>query len=175
MYYRDPRAERKRKVMRSPRRKMHVFESKGLGKAPFELVEVKERRGPAGEYLGACDCCGRSIIYCCKIGSADGKLFVVGSTCVKKTKDSVLGDNIQRELDRLRLESEEKALCEFHEVVLPTIRERVDTLPPPSRSPEISLGAYYDWMVDNAGHKGRVRAMKTVKAAIAEAKRMDTA
>jgi hypothetical protein len=73
---------------------VHAFEAAGLGKAPFRFVGVSESSCtyPDGttQATGTCDYCSNGIRYCCHIRSADGKEFVVGSDCVRKTGDTGL-------------------------------------------------------------------------------------
>lgn len=77
---------------------IHPFETAGLGKAPFKFAGMYEDRGPKqypngmtvgapGQPMGTCEYCGQGIALCCRIASADGKTFVVGSDCVEKTND----------------------------------------------------------------------------------------
>lgn len=73
----------------------HVFEAAGLGKAPFRcvgVVEVTYQACPGAPIQpgGSCDYCGTGISIHCKIKSADGKEFKVGSDCVRKTGDAGL-------------------------------------------------------------------------------------
>lgn len=79
--------------------KIHPFEAAGLGQAPFRYVGCFEDRGPhrsevngvecwvgaPGQPMGTCQYCGQGIAICCRIESADGKSFIVGSDCVLKT------------------------------------------------------------------------------------------
>ena len=73
----------------------HKFEAAGLGKAPFRLIDVYEKRGPLqladgtlvgapGQPMGTCRYCGTGIAVCCVIQDAEGATFEVGSECVKK-------------------------------------------------------------------------------------------
>lgn len=69
---------------------MHVFEKAGLGKAPFRCVGLTEKvyqscQGAPVQPGGSCDYCGTGIRWCFDIRSADGKRFVVGSSCVERT------------------------------------------------------------------------------------------
>jgi vacuolar-type H+-ATPase subunit H len=72
---------------------IHAFESRGLGKAPFRCVGLRENRftipgvPEATKPGGTCDYCGTGIAYECVIQSADGRQFVVGCDCVLKTDD----------------------------------------------------------------------------------------
>lgn len=78
----------------------HPFQKRGLGLAPFRMVDFYEDRGPKtictkdgvthqvgspGQAMGTCDYCGTGIAYICVIKSADGKEFKVGTDCVEKT------------------------------------------------------------------------------------------
>ena len=84
---------------------MHVFERSKLGVAPFRCVGVFEKVGPLvistaggvtttagspGQPMGVCDHCGASLRDCYQIRSADGRVFIVGSSCVEKTGDAGL-------------------------------------------------------------------------------------
>jgi hypothetical protein len=88
----------------------HPFERSGLGIAPFKCIGVERRVGPIrtmiapgitqevgspGQPMGTCDHCGTGIADCYIIVDANGKRFVVGSSCVVKTtkeaKDKGLG------------------------------------------------------------------------------------
>ena len=80
---------------------MHVFTRSNLGSAPFRCVGVFQQVGPIvlsdgtqvgspGQAMGVCAHCGTGIADCYQIKSADGKVFVVGSSCVEKTGDAGL-------------------------------------------------------------------------------------
>jgi hypothetical protein len=79
----------------------HVFTKSGLGIGPFRCVGVFQKVGPIvmpdgteigspGQAMGVCAHCGTGIADCYQIRSADGKQFVVGSSCVEKTGDAGL-------------------------------------------------------------------------------------
>jgi hypothetical protein len=85
--------------------KVHVFEQVKLGKAPFVFESffignaTYDPLNPNMQYT-ACQYCYTPIVNCFKIKSADGKSFIVGSECVKKTGDKGLIDIIKREINR---------------------------------------------------------------------------
>ena len=96
---------------------VHPYEAAGLGKAPFFVVGVEERRGPItirtsdgietqvgapGQPMGSCQFCGTGIAECWSIRSADGKQFIVGCECVRKV--AAKGSPLRTEF--------EKHLCE---------------------------------------------------------------
>lgn len=86
--------------------KAHEWELAGVGKAPFTVKGVAELPDPSlAEYnpagyqnalamlprgygLGTCYVCGRPLKINFLIQDADGKKFVVGSECVKKSGDA---------------------------------------------------------------------------------------
>lgn len=88
---------------------IHPFEKSGCGRAPFRFIGYECRVGPIkytdpetgiqmecgapGQPMGTCDHCGTGIMHCCIIQDADGKRFIVGTSCVAKTKD--VGTKIQ--------------------------------------------------------------------------------
>jgi hypothetical protein len=74
---------------------MHVFERRGLGKAPFAVVgsytSVFQATPDAPKQPGTCcDYCGTGIMYVVSIRSRDNRTFKVGSDCVAKTGDAGL-------------------------------------------------------------------------------------
>lgn len=68
---------------------LHPFEQAGLGLAPFYFVALRKNVYSAApghtQAGGSCDYCGTGIMYECVIKSSDGKEFVVGMDCVRKT------------------------------------------------------------------------------------------
>jgi hypothetical protein len=81
----------------------HPFEKAGLGYAPFRCVGCRENwfemPGFGRKPGGTCDYCGTGILYEFVIKSADGKSFVVGCDCVRKT-----GGNVA-DFDHIRLQN----------------------------------------------------------------------
>ena len=80
---------------------MHVFTRSKLGAAPFRCIGVHQKLGPIhmadgtevgypGQPMGVCAHCGTGIADCYVIRSAEGNVFVVGSSCVEKTGDAGL-------------------------------------------------------------------------------------
>ena len=88
--------------------KVHVFESAGLGLAPFRLDGFSESKfqaapGAPVQPGSTCDYCGQGIMIVCAIRSADGKRFKVGCDCVAKTDDAGLKSVVDRgKRDRAR-------------------------------------------------------------------------
>lgn len=70
--------------------KIHRFEERGLGRAPFAFVDVFEHVTQEGQPAGTCSYCGNGIKNCCVIRSADGRRFIVGNDCVAHTGDEGL-------------------------------------------------------------------------------------
>lgn len=74
---------------------LHPFERAGLGRAPFRCTAVRtnwfEMPGFGRKPGGCCDYCYTGILYEYVIESSDGKAFVVGSDCVRRTGASVEG------------------------------------------------------------------------------------
>lgn len=73
----------------------HPFERAGLGRAPFRMTGCTRRlyqacHGAPIQPGAACDYCGTGIIWTFTIQSDDGKTFIVGSDCVRKTADTGL-------------------------------------------------------------------------------------
>ena len=67
----------------------HIFQTAGLGTAPYKFLRVEVSRGPiwfgdvqVGSYvqpMSCCQFCGTSIIYKFWLRSAEGHEFYVGS------------------------------------------------------------------------------------------------
>ena len=62
---------------------VHAFEAKGLGVAPFEVVDTDV----VDEGHGRCAFCGRAIKLYAVIQSTDGNKFMVGWDCAQRTGD----------------------------------------------------------------------------------------
>jgi hypothetical protein len=167
--------------------KIHPFEASGLGKAPFQFKGMYEDRGPhtledgtqvgsPGQPMGTCHYCGMGIAFCCAIESSDGRKFIVGTDCVKKTyKDSAL-----TEMDRALANSVDKAVKERQSALrrersvrdykanlewLNANREILDKMTNPRR-PTDTLWQSSQWMMRNAGHSGIKSLVKALKKQI---------
>lgn len=112
---------------------IHTFQVNGLGQAPYTLESVEMRESnPNGPRVGtSCDYCSTYItnVFHCK--SADGKRFVIGSTCVDKLGDAGLtkavNDKVRDHKRTLRWakEAEKRAeLRELFEQVKPGLQSR---------------------------------------------------
>lgn len=89
--------------------KQHIFEVSGLGHAPFKLLSVDMvEQDPNGPRRGtSCDHCGTYITNLFFCESADGKKFVIGSTCAEKLGDAGLTKAVRREVANHRRELRE--------------------------------------------------------------------
>lgn len=166
---------------------VHQFEAAGLGKAPFRYVGFRERRGPEkvldkngnwtgeecgspGQPMGTCKFCGQGIAICCEIVSADGKRFIVGSDCVEKTGDAGLGKvktEVARYKSQKRKEAEQVRISKLA-ADLSNDRELLYLLEGkkhPSKWGQdngLTLFDYCRWMMDNAGHAGKMKIVRLV-------------
>lgn len=61
----------------------HTFEARGLGVAPFQVVDVDVH----AEALGTCDFCGRAIRVYVTLRGTDGREFSVGHDCAERSGD----------------------------------------------------------------------------------------
>ena len=156
---------------------IHAFEKAGLGIAPFEYVGFYTSRGPhrsvangieiqvgaPGQPMGTCAFCGAGIANCFKIKSADGKGFIVGSECVRKTGDYGMERAVDKEIQRIRKESEEARIAEIQRRF--AAGELSDLLLG-LRSPSgigASAMSWFDWMMRHAGHSGKMRVVRFVE------------
>jgi hypothetical protein len=107
---------------------IHKFEFAGLGQAPFRVVglfsfpskSLAEHNPnaynnhmqsiPKDVVCGSCAFCHTALTHNYIVQSADGKKFVVGSDCVKKTGDLGLAEQIKLIDRQLRTEARMKAM-----------------------------------------------------------------
>src|ERR1019366_8550255 len=80
---------------------VHLFETAGLGKAPYKYLGCEVLRGPLtlpdgtqvgsfGQPMGSCCYCSTGIAYLFWLESTDGRKFFVGSDCIYKSGDAGL-------------------------------------------------------------------------------------
>lgn len=171
----------------------HVFERSGCGRAPFRFVGCHEARGPMkcvvdgvtvevgspGQPMGSCRHCGTGIAICCTIQDADGKTFVVGSTCVGKTGDAGLirsykNSPEKREMDRRRREALDARKVEEINIMVNDHIDLLKSLPHPMGYTDRKTGTplsyydYFEWMMKNCGASGRARLHKNIQKTIKE-------
>lgn len=162
---------------------IHVFERAGLGKAPFHIVGVQERRGPItilekngcafqvgapGQPMGTCKFCGQGIAVCWSIRSADDRVFEVGSDCVFKTGDAGMRKVINAHAREADAAARKRRALQKH-VALSAIRTNHETTLQALPHPVISgktLADYVDWMLAHSGDAGVARALKLVRSKI---------
>jgi hypothetical protein len=169
---------------------VHVFTRSKLGLAPFRCIGVYQDIGPKvishqggvttmigspGQAMGVCAHCGTGIADCYQIKSADGKSFVVGSSCVEKT--GVLGliksyknspevrafIKAKRDLLNSNKKEELSSLIEAN-------RERLSSMMKPKfglLSQTESQLAYLLRVIPMCGAAGRARYLKHVKSLLA--------
>lgn len=148
--------------------KIHAFEEVGLGKAPFRCVAVHR-----GQDIRACDYCATAIQEVCVIRSSDGRTFIVGNQCVNKTGDRGLIDVVKREVNALRTrERNRKADARIEaakeRVRSSDVRAALKSRPHPNAGLAASgrtLLDYAEWLMENAGRSGRLRAAEIVESA----------
>lgn len=158
---------------------VHLFESAGLGKAPFRIVAVVERRGPIRQVLpdgivcevgapnqpmGCCKYCYTGIATCYVIRSADGKEFDVGCECVRKTDDKGLKKAVNKHVSAARKASEDKRIAEFSEKFKdPEFRAKLAAIPHPqawcAEKGETMLDNI-EWLWSRSGNAGKIRIIR---------------
>jgi ferredoxin len=139
--------------------KIHAFEKSGLGKAPFAYVGFFQGKAHADEFTGsqgctACAYCSTGITNCFQIESSDGKKFIVGSECVKKTGDKGLIDLAKRELNRLKAIELDKKWGELKVKILNHDKEVVEKLDSQQHpwKPELTMFDYADYLVQHGAY-----------------------
>lgn len=163
----------------------HVFETAGLGQAPFQFIGCEERRGPElitmpdgvvmecgapGQPMGTCDYCGQGIAICCNIQSADGKRFMVGTDCVRKTGDSGLKRVVASVINERRKEARharEDTRIKDASARLPRIADAIKSQPHPNEWRADKGETLFDWciwMMEHAGRTGKLHVAQVVEA-----------
>jgi hypothetical protein len=158
---------------------MHVFERAGLGKAPFRCIgfaEVVYQAHPDAPRQpgGSCDYCGTGIMLQCKIKSADGRVFKVGSDCVAKTDDAGLIRSFKtrpevRAMARDRAKAKDAAICAEWVTLIeaPAAVEKLSAIMVPGRpwiaGEQVSLLDSMKRLWGMCGAAGRARTLKTLK------------
>jgi hypothetical protein len=148
----------------------HLFERAGLGFAPFKLVGVHYTT-----FISSCDFCGTAIQQICTIKDSRGHTFKVGNVCVEKTGDRGLIDPVKDEVKRLRKEARAKKDQERVEAAkakLDVVRDALRSQPHPfayHAEKGGTLLSYVEWLFENGGTTGRLRAAKIVESVSAPA------
>ena len=154
---------------------IHKFELAGLGKAPFRFIGDYESRGPItnadgsqsgapGQPMGTCDYCMQGIAICCRIESADGKRFIVGSDCVLKTGDAGLKRKVVKLKGRASKAREAKRIADMIsqlEVDQDLRNLLMNTPTPPTYSGRHLLDTV-EWFMAHAGHAGKIKMVRLV-------------
>lgn len=169
---------------------IHPFEQAGLGRAPFRLVGMEAKvyvscPGAPAQPAGTCDYCGNGIKYCCQIESADGKQFVVGNECVRKTdRESLVNASefekallkqkreIARERTRAkRLKDQERINAAYARYDFsPTLQAEFASRPHPFSSLAAEGKTYADYityMRQNGGTSGNLLVARKIETASA--------
>ncbi len=160
----------------------HVWERAGLGKAPFRFEGISEERGPIrladgtqvgapGQPMGCCAYCYTGIAECCHIRSADGKRFIVGNECVRKTGDKGLIISMKPALNKARKEARHKAEHDgikwaSDELKRPEVIALLAGKPHPLAYMATSGKTAFDWalwMMRHAGASGRMKVVRYLR------------
>ena len=136
----------------------HAFEQAGLGKAPFRLHGFRDRPG------SACDYCGTSIKHVFVIRSADKRTFNVGSTCVMKTADYSLRQEVEEKIAELKARSSQQRIGQMQALLeRPDVLDRLakEQAPDPWRASEGDTAKDWClWMVENSEQTGKLKVAK---------------
>lgn len=159
----------------------HVFEKAGLGVAPFRFVALERRAFQACHDApiqpgGTCDFCGMAIIECCIIESRDGKSFIVGNVCVEKTGDAGLKAAVKAEVRKAatakRHAREAKKIRETTALLgTDSVQAALTSQPHPIEWRTLrgdTLLDWADWMMENAGTKGKLQVAALIKRLMKE-------
>lgn len=137
----------------------HDFEERGLGKAPFELVDYIDNY----DTIGKCARCGHALRYECIVLSSDGRKFSVGRDCVQLAKewsiDTAIGVRIQElenaELVKLKAELEQRLR---DSAFMARLRARPH---PHWHHKEKNYYDYFTFVAQNGGPRKQIEAIRT--------------
>jgi len=135
--------------------KTHDWELAGLGLAPFKLAGTSDNliRYPDGSTQagGTCDACGQGIRYEFIIASSDGRRFIVGSECVRKTGDKTVSADVDREIAKRKRQAREAVRNAERDARAAVVREANEKRAPVAEydrgynaAPIAALRAVYD-------------------------------
>ena len=166
---------------------MHVFTRSNLGSAPFRCIGVFQDVGPKvignfggivttvgspGQAMGVCAHCGTGIADCYQIKSADGKTFVVGSSCVEKTGDAGLIKSYKNSPEVRAFNKAKRDLlankkqAELAEIIAAN-KEKLESMQVKKWNGETeSQYEYLTRVVPMCGVSGRARYLKHVKTLV---------
>lgn len=165
----------------APPERVHRWERAGHGKAPFRVV---------GNYVAtpyqavpgdpscpllpgaACDVCGQAISQVLRIRSADGREFKVGEDCVRKASSA--DRNLRHEINKVKTASRhgregEKVAAVAARLADPSVRAALAALPHPrewAAAQGRTLLDWADWMMQNAGVRGKLMVGKVIAAKV---------
>lgn len=152
----------------------HVWEIAGLGQAPYTYIghtteHYQACPGAPIQVGGSCDFCGQGISEMYRFRSADGKVFKVGSNCVKRAGDKGLIRMIAKDVkahQKATREARQDARIAAAKGMLDSVAVRLTALPHPhpwmAEKGKTALD-WVNWMLANAGRKGKVDAAKLVE------------
>ncbi len=154
----------------------HKFELAGLGKAPFRFVGYERKTyqacpGAPVQVGGSCDYCSTGIVDMFYVESADGKRFKVGSSCIEKCgkRGEQLTDAVKLQVRKIKrerkAERDAKRIAAARET-LETVREGLAAKAHPLQwraDQGDTLADWADWMLKNAGTKGRLDVARVVE------------
>jgi len=144
---------------------VHIFETAGLGKAPFKVARVTTD-------CGNCEYCNTAIVYRFYLTDATGKTFFVGSDCVLKTGDAGLIRIVEAEVKKRQAEMRkmrDDAKLEEYKTLMadPAVIEKMKNLPHPTRwyaSQGRTLHDYATFAMRYAGKSAKIKFLKTLKS-----------
>ncbi len=156
--------------------KIHPFQKAGLGTAPFRLdrFEVRKHQACHGAPVQpgtCCDYCGTGIMLVYWIRSSEGNEFKVGSSCVEKTTDTKLIKAVKTKAQAYQAKTAKERKLAKIEILRASladaaIRTALKNFPHPKGWEGKTLLDFADWMLTNAGIKGKSEAAKQVEWAV---------
>lgn len=161
---------------------IHPFEKAGLGKAPFRYVGIEAQEISHGRRVlgsvggcemttkpgGSCAFCAHYILDMFVVESADGQRFHVGCDCIRKV-DAKLTRSIEADAKKAKKDREAARIKAAREMVWSQQAYSLRCQPHPSpyhAGEGKNLAHYVEWLFQNGGTSGQLRAARLVEKAI---------
>ena len=161
--------------------KIHPYEQRGLGTAPYRFVGVRKNvYSPVPEVQqpgGTCSYCGTGILFEFCIRSSEGKEYTIGSECIRKVDSEIYQPSEfilalrNHERDQ-RHDRETRQLAELTPIFFsPEYQQLFDGQPHPNKFYAEQGSTKWDYMKfcwNASGSRGKIAMGKMAKKRLAE-------
>jgi hypothetical protein len=153
--------------------RVHVFETAGLGKAPYRFVgnERSIFQAVPGDPNcpiqpgSSCDFCGQAIMDVYWLKGSDGRRFKVGCDCIGRAGDSGLKRAIAPAIRKANHERADARIAAAKLLLTEDVRAKLATMPHPivPAQTDKNLLGYVDWCFKCAGRAGKIKVARIIE------------